>query len=302
MEKGYQLHRRESPGDSLRRIWAWQAERTAKIFRDETMSMQERVHEARKRIKETRALLRLFRGALGDAFDEENRLLRDAGRELAPYRDSTTLVEAVKALSPRVRKTLGVRTMRVLRTFAKERQRAQFADESALREQFETLIVRLAGANERLANTALPVKTRFSIIEDDLARTVSSGRRSMASAFKAGSGTAFHEWRKRVKDFGHQLELLINVWPKVMSAMEKEITTLAHHLGHHHDLALVAEVVRQTEEALGGPAEMHRAGRVIANQQKLAAKFARPIAERIYAVRPREIVREIAAWWDTWHD
>lgn len=301
MEKGYQLHRGESLGGSLGRICAWQTERTAKIVHDEAMSMKERVHEARKRIKETRALLRLFRGALGDAFDEENRQLRDAGRQLAPYRDTTTVVEAIKALPPRVRETIGPKAMRALRTLANERQRAQFAGESALRERFESLIARLAGAAERQAQASLPDTTRFSIIEDGLARTISSGKRAMASAFKSGTDADFHEWRKRVKDLGHYIELLINVWPKVMTSMEKETSTLAQHLGHHHDLALVAEIVRQTEGPLGDAAERHRIGRLIAAQQKRTIALARPIAERVYAVRSRRMARAIGTLWDVWH-
>jgi CHAD domain-containing protein len=299
MEKGYQLHRAESLRESLCRICAWQTERTAKIFHDETISMAERVHEARKRIKETRALLRLFRGALGDAFDEENRRFRDAGRELATYRDTTTVVEAVKALSPRVRETVGPKAMRALRTFANERQRAQFAGESALRERLESLTGRFAGANKRLAQASLP-DTSFSIIEDGLARTISTGKRAMASAFKSGTDADFHEWRKRVKDLGHHIELLINVWPRVMTAMEKETSSLAQHLGHHHDLALVAEVVHQTEGTLGNAAERHRIGRLIAAQQKRTVALARPIAERVYAVRPRRMARAIGTLWDLW--
>ena len=300
MEKGYQLHRGESLGESLGRICAWQTERAAKIVHDEAMSMKERVHEARKRIKETRALLRLFRGALGDAFDEENRRLRDAGRQLAPYRDTTTVVEAIKALSPRVRETVGPKAMRALRTLANERQRAQFDSESALRERFESLIACLAGATGRLAQASLPETTRFSIIEDGLARTISTGRRAMASAFKSGTDADLHEWRKRVKDLGHHIELLINVWPNVMTALEKEIATLARHLGHHHDLALVAEIVRQTE----GPrdaAEKRRIGRLIEAQQERNIALARPIAEHVYAVRSRRMARAIGTLWDVRH-
>lgn len=300
MEKGYQLHRKESLGDSLRRICAWQTERIAKTFHDETKSLEERVHEARKRIKETRALLRLFRGTLGDALDDANHQFRDAGRELAPYRDATTVVEAIKALSPRLREAVGPKAMRALRAFANERQRAQFAGESALRERFESLIAQLAGANERLARAALPDKSRSSIIEDGLTRTISEGKRAMISTFKSGTDADFHEWRKRVKDLDHQIELLINVWPKVMAALEKEASTLAQQLGHHHDLALVAEVVHQSEGALGDAAERHRIGRLIAAQQKRTIALARPIAERIYAVRPRRTARTIGTWWDVW--
>ncbi len=300
MENGYQLHRKESLADSLRRICSWQTERAAKIFRDETISMEERVHEARKRIKETRALLRLFRGVLGDAFDDENHRFRDAGRELAPYRDATTVVEAIKALSPRVRETVGPKAMRALRTFANERQRAQFANESALRERFESLIARFAGANERLAQASLPDTARFSIIEDGLARTISTGKRAMASASKSGTDADFHDWRKRVKDLGHHIELLINVWPKVMTTIEKETSTLAQHLGHHHDLALVAEVVHQAEGTLRDAAERHRIGSLIAAQQTRTVALARPIAERVYAVRPRRMARAIGTLWDVW--
>jgi CHAD domain-containing protein len=300
MEKGYQLHRKESLADSLRRICAWQTARTAKIVRDETKPLDERVHEARKRIKETRALLRLFRGALGDAFDDENHRFRDAGRELAPYRDTKTVVEAIKSLPPRVREAIGPKAMRALRNFANERQQAQFGDESALRARFESLIVQLAGANGRLTQAPLPHRSRVAITEDGLARTISDGKRAMASAFKSGTDADFHEWRKRVKDLNHHIELLINVWPKMMTALEKETSTLAQHLGHHHDLALVADVLDQTEGTLGDAAERHRIGRLIAAQQKRAIALARPIAERIYSVRPRRMARAIATLWDVW--
>jgi CHAD domain-containing protein len=300
MEKGYQLHRGESLGESLCRICAWQTEQMVKIVHDEAMSMEERVHEARKRIKETRALLRLFRGALGDAFDGENRRFRDAGRELAPYRDTTTVVEAIKTLPPRVRETVGPKAMRALRAFANERQRAQFAGESALPKRFESLIARFAGATERLAQASLPDTTRFSIIEDGLARTISTGKRAMASAFQSGTDADFHEWRKRVKDLDHHIALLINVWPNVMTALEREIATLARHLGHHHDLALVADVVLQTEGTLGDAAERHRIGRLIAAQQKRTIALARPIAKRVYAVRSRRVARAIGTLWDVW--
>jgi CHAD domain. len=300
MEKGYQIHRKESLADSLRRICTWQTERTTKIFRDETMSMRERVHEARKRVKETRALLRLFRGFLGDAFDDENRRFRDAGRELAPYRDTTTVVEAIRALPSGISDAIGRKAIRALRHIASDRQRAQFADESALRDRFESLISQLADADARLARAPLPDKTQFSIVERDFARTVSDGRRAMAVAYRSAEDAAFHEWRKRVKDHLHHIELLVNVWPKVMTAREKEIATLAQHLGRHHDLSVVEKFVCEAEATLGGADEVHRVNRILAAQRKRTATSARPIAERVYAIRPRDLAREAGALWDTW--
>jgi len=56
------------------------------------------VHDARKRGKELRALLRLVRGTMGDAARDENAVVRDAGRTLSDVRDATSVVECVDAL------------------------------------------------------------------------------------------------------------------------------------------------------------------------------------------------------------
>src|SRR3954468_3779501 len=60
----------------------------------------EAVHDARKRLKKTRALLRLARPAMrADAFRAYNRELRDQGRALSGARDADVLVETVDALA-----------------------------------------------------------------------------------------------------------------------------------------------------------------------------------------------------------
>lgn len=56
-----------------------------------------RVHEARKRTKEVRALLRLTRDEIGrDAYKRENARLRDAARLLAPVRDAQVLARMIE--------------------------------------------------------------------------------------------------------------------------------------------------------------------------------------------------------------
>src|SRR5919197_2091003 len=60
----------------------------------------EAAHDARKRTKKLRALLRLARPELGDkAYRRENRALRDAARLLSPVRDAWVLVEALDDLA-----------------------------------------------------------------------------------------------------------------------------------------------------------------------------------------------------------
>src|ERR1051325_8843805 len=56
------------------------------------------VHDARKRMKEIRALLRAVRGPLGEQFAIESAWYRDAARALAPARDMEAVREALVKL------------------------------------------------------------------------------------------------------------------------------------------------------------------------------------------------------------
>src|SRR4051794_31867359 len=58
------------------------------------------VHDARKRLKKARALLRLLREALGPRiYRRENACLRDAGRPLTEVRDAKVLVDTFDELA-----------------------------------------------------------------------------------------------------------------------------------------------------------------------------------------------------------
>ena len=58
-------------------------------FRRSASISDERAHDARKQLKQARAVLRLLRAELGDTvYRRENRVLRDASRTISPLRDA----------------------------------------------------------------------------------------------------------------------------------------------------------------------------------------------------------------------
>src|ERR1700694_1625249 len=81
--------------DAVRRIYGEQIDRIG------VHVAAGEVHEARKRMKETRALLRLVRKALGDEFVVENTWLRDAAHSLTAARDAEAMVETLEKLRKR---------------------------------------------------------------------------------------------------------------------------------------------------------------------------------------------------------
>lgn len=271
------LRRNESLEKAFRRIAGEQLTRAANALTIDDLSPDARIHEARKRFKESRALMRLYRDALGDAFAEQNRWYRDAGRMLAPYRDASATVTAVDAIDDDV--------TNALRTLARERRDALYADAAALDETVSALLTRFAAERLRVRDVAL--HDVEEAVQAGFASAISAGRKAMNEAFETGAGPAFHEWRKRVKDQWYHVRLFARVWPKLMNVHEAALHELSDLLGTHHDLTVVGEI------------EAGMAKSIAARQEAIAGK-ARPLAELIYASRPRDRARETMALWRVW--
>src|SRR4051812_44559056 len=153
----------------------------------------EAVHDARKRLKKTRALLRVARPAMRpDAFRAYNRELRDQGRSLSGARDADVMVETVDALAAHN---------------ARHVKRAHFM---AVRGRF---VARAAGAlpEHRVPALADGVDRwplggiSADTLVDAVTRTYRRGRKAAANPATTEN---LHEWRKRVKDLWYQARLL----------------------------------------------------------------------------------------------
>src|SRR4051794_1115605 len=93
----YALSFTEAPEESVERVRREQLEAAV-----ESLAERGDVHDARKRLKKTRALARLVRPALKpNAFRARNRELRDTGRSLSGARDAEVMVETVEDLAER---------------------------------------------------------------------------------------------------------------------------------------------------------------------------------------------------------
>src|SRR5262249_50281684 len=98
----YRFKHRETVPQNVKRIAAEQLDSALALLKGKHgVSREESVHEVRKSIKKTRALLRMVRPELGDFFQAENARLRDAGHELSELRDAGALVGTVNNLRRR---------------------------------------------------------------------------------------------------------------------------------------------------------------------------------------------------------
>ena|ERR1700730_10683395 len=89
----------EAGAKGARRILRRQLEKALESLAVRRLT-DERVHDARKRIKKARAATRLLRDALGKgAYTRENAALRDVARPLSQVRDSRVLLDTLEFLA-----------------------------------------------------------------------------------------------------------------------------------------------------------------------------------------------------------
>lgn len=296
----YEIRDEETPIEAFRRIVAEQMLGTAAGLRDPDIDTARRVHESRKRFKEIRALLRLFRDPLGpEQFALENHWYRDAARELADYRDADAVVAAVNNLSPKVKQRLGPDTMRRLRNVTRSEHRAIYRDRQTAAARIENIAAQLPVAASRLDNLSQDSFDGFASIRPGVMRTIRQGKRAMHEAYESKNAIAFHEWRKRVKDHWYQVQLLTPLSSK-LARREKMLDKLSHILGEHHDLEVIRGVVIAAETAFA-PEEAARIDEALAQRQERLAGKARSIGRKIYGQRAIGFATRLEKRWEKHH-
>jgi CHAD domain-containing protein len=262
----------------------------------------ESIHETRKCIKKTRALIRLVQWELGDFYSDQNVQLRDTGRKLSELRDAGALIGTLDNLRKRTSGSTGrgskgapLATVRRLLTEQKHR----------LEEQAETSKLKPALATELLTARQTvkywPLETDgFRAIEPGIEKTVRDGRKNLRQARRTGRREDFHEWRKRVKDHWYQVRLLQKIWGDVMEAYEKSLEELEDALGEDLNLAILAERVQSMAAENGNGLKAGPVTKAIDASRKALREHALEIGERVYAEKPRDFVRRIKRLWKAW--
>jgi CHAD domain-containing protein len=270
----YSLSFSEPPAEAVEAVRRDQLEAAA-----ESLAEHGDVHDARKRIKKTRALLRLTRPAMKPkSFRRRNRALRDTARTLSGARDAEVMAETVSDLAQRYPGRAPYEPVHeVLAANARESHAEAPVDAAA--------------ALRSLADA----RWEFDDLDfgDALETTYKRGREAFKTADQDPTAEHLHEWRKRVKDLWYQERLLEETWPGVMKAQAKEAKKLSKLLGEDHDLAVLASLLRQDPELAALSADLLD---VIAERRKVLLKKSRALGRRVYAERPKHFARRSARY------
>jgi CHAD domain-containing protein len=294
----YELGRDETLSAGVRRVALEQLDGAIESLRG-SGDRNEAIHDARKRCKKLRAVLRLVRDGLGaEAYRDQNAGFRDVARRLGSARDRWVLVETVDALQARYGAFLADAALGPLRQRFVARHRAALQRLQADRADEEA-----ASALEGLRAAVLAWRLDDddpSIVAAGVRRVYRRGRRAMARAAERPSSETFHEWRKQAKYLWYHARLL-RAHGGVGMAPTSGLEGLARQLGEEHDLAVLGEGLRVERRLTGGVEHRGLLLGLIERRGQELREEALADGRRFYARKPREVVARLARQWSRSH-
>lgn len=293
----YRIRSGEPVDEAVRRICLEQLDKAAKDLSGD--DVHEGVHQARKRFKRIRAVLRLVRPALGDSYAAENAWFRDEARDLSPLRDASALIETIDRLAETFADQADAAFLDRVREALVERRERLAEQEADIEHQVAELAGALGGARERLAGWTVDAQG-FDAVGPGFQKTYARGRRAVSTAYADPTPEHFHELRKRAKYHRYHLQVLVPVWPIVLKPVQRAAHDLTDLLGENQDLNVMRQALLGEPDLLGrGRDAQVLLGLVDRRQSELQSRAA-PLAHRLFAERPAAAAARLGAYWHAW--
>ena len=259
--------------------------------------LDEFVHDARKRLKKVRSLLRLVREEMGPrAFHRENSSFRKSAQPLRDIRDAHVLIETLDRLTDSSSSALSVRACSDLREFLEARKQRAWTQFWGNGPGCKRVLRKLRKARLRSHAWKL-ARLGWSDLRQGLKDVYVAGSQAFVIARANQTTEHLHEWRKQVKCFWYQLQVLGPVWRCVRDELGRELDVLAEILGEDHDLAILHQVVQSEVIAGGRDADLDDLTIVIDHRRSELERAAFELGQRVYGYRPRAVIKQIERWW-----
>lgn len=292
----YRIEPHEAVPSAVRRIAQEQVRKALDEIDDEALDLPATIHQVRKRCKKVRGLVRLVRPAAPALYARENAVFRDAARLLSDARDATALLETYDALMEHYADDVDRRAFAPVRG-ALTRRRNALRDGDSVPDRVAAFRDVLAEAPARIRRWEIP-EDGFATIEGGLKKTYKRGYKALRVAYTEPSDEAFHEWRKRAKYHRYHGKLLRALWRPVVNKRRKQMHTLTDYLGDDHDFAVFRQTLAAEPAWFGGIASLQAfLGLIDRRRGELQAR-AHPLGLRLYAEKPKHLVRRFDAFWD----
>jgi CHAD domain-containing protein len=296
-----QLKATETVSHGLKRIVRREIDKALKaLSAREGVNPVEGVHDARRAFKKIRAILKLARKELGNrVYERENVGYRDAGRPLTEVRDAQVLVETLDKLADRFAAEVPPAAFQQVRDALVANNEATWKrvldEEDAGSQVADTLKV----ARRHIRDWTI-AHDSWKALDNGLKSAYGRARKAFATASAEPTVENSHEWRKRVKDLWHQLQILQVMEPGVLEQEANQAHELADVLGDEHDLAVLSQFLTEVPAKFGEPASVAKLLALIVRRRAELQQAANLLGRKVHAERPKEFVARLHDYWHAW--
>jgi CHAD domain-containing protein len=293
---GFRLKCDKSVSSEVRRIVLRQLEvATSELTSVGDPASEEAIHDARKRVKKIRAVIRLVRPVLDRTVRADERMLRRVHKMLAPVADGHGVVEMLEALARRYAKSLPRKTVVSMRANLIAREK-RIGSEAAAAHVLEDVSRALRVERKHVKQWRLTAEG-FAAVESGLKESVRRARKAMLAAWRRPTAHHYHTWRRHVKAHWFHVRLLDARCGHHLVRYQRQIEALDGVLGEYHNLVLLRELL-VTDGSLSRD-EIAQCLRVIARYQRRLRVHAHVLGARVYSEKPRRFVRRVRQLWRT---
>ena len=286
----YSLDLDEPLGDEVRRIAAGRLTAAAGLLGQRPDGLDEAIHDARRHIKQCRALYRLVAHEAQAFHEAENARLAGIARRLSALRDATALIDAAHYLKAEVpTRANGMLMDRLVKRLEQRREVLTRISDAAV-ETLASAERDLMDAADAAGRLAFPHARRkcAACLARGWERVGRKARAAIAAASE-GHDEAFHDLRKRTQDRWMHAALLRGLWPTAMTAIQRQAKALSDLLGHAQDLALLLQAVSASDELVSDSVESEAVREVVLTRQTALRAECRETATALFGKsRPRD--------------
>lgn len=290
----YRIDPRAPLSDEIRRIGIEQIHEAIAILHKGRLKRDGEAHEARKRFKRLRGLLRLIADAAPDFRRAEELRIKEVADSLSAIRDATAMVEAIDRFAENAEEPKGIDHLMALRRGLLARRDRIVRKEGSLDATIGRAIEGLHLAEKAFENLSSPSAPgeAAELLARGVEKTCRRARKALRTAGQKGRDEDFHALRKSVKYHEMHLQLLGDAWPSVLKERWKKAEKLGDRLGDLHDIPVLAETIEK--EQIGDKADRKFARKMMRKRHKKLSAECLESAERLFQTRPEDIARDVA--------
>lgn len=278
--------------EEIRRIVSEEAGAAKSILSGTGNGRHRELHDARKRLKRVRAILRLVRSGDAAFAKRENGRYRDIARSLSEARDAGALVETVDRFLIEHHGTPVAGHLGSIRgALVRRRDRIVRHAAGGLDRTVAEAVASLDDGIAALDGLTLPHEAHAAaaVLSAGVRTNMRYTLKSMRRARKRRHVEDFHDLRKAVKDHWMHLGLVRGLWPGPLRKRRSAMDALGETMGELNDLSVMTELLAAESARIATKEQLDTFRDLIRRKEKALRRDCLAETARLFPDKPTRV-------------